>query len=266
MTAYQAPIRDMLFAMREIGDLAHVATLPGNDEVSDELVDAILEEAAKFAEGVLAPINKQGDKERHDCKDGEVTAAPGFQGRLGSNMSNPAGWACVPRLDFGGQGLPKLVATPVMEMWKSANMSFSLCPLLTGGAIEALLLSGTDQLKQTFLPKMVAGDWTGTMNLTEPQAGSDLARAHTRHARGRSLPHHRPEDFHHLRRARPGGEHHPSGARAHARRARGRQGHFAVHRAQVPGQCRRQPGRAQRRALRLDRAQARHPRQPHRAS
>ncbi len=179
MTAYQAPIRDMLFAMREIGDLAHVATLPGNEEVSDDLVEAILEEAGKFAADVLAPLNQPGDKAGCVCKDGVVTNPPGVKEAFAAFCDN--GWHAMPAsLEFGGQGLPALVSTPVQEMWKSANLAFSLCQMLTTGAISAIDHHGSDALKATYLPKMVAGTWTGTMNLTEPGAGSDLAAVRTR--------------------------------------------------------------------------------------
>jgi alkylation response protein AidB-like acyl-CoA dehydrogenase len=179
MTAYQAPIRDMLFAMREIGDLAHVATLPGNEEVSDDLVEAILEEAGKFASDVLAPLNQPGDKAGCVCKDGVVTNPPGVKEAFAAFCEN--GWHAMPAsLEFGGQGLPALVSTPVQEMWKSANLAFSLCQMLTTGAISAIDHHGSDALKATYLPKMVAGTWTGTMNLTEPAAGSDLAAVRTR--------------------------------------------------------------------------------------
>ncbi|WP_068637862.1 acyl-CoA dehydrogenase [Thauera butanivorans] len=179
MSIYNAPIRDMQFAMRELAGLDEVAQLPGNEEVSIDLVDAILEEADKFASGVLAPLNRVGDQEGAKWKDGEVLTAPGWKHAYGQFCES--GWtavACDPR--YGGQGLPKLLSTAVMEMWKSANMAFSLCPMLTTGAIEALMLRGTDEQKDMYLPKMVSGEWTGTMNLTEPQAGSDLAAVRTK--------------------------------------------------------------------------------------
>jgi alkylation response protein AidB-like acyl-CoA dehydrogenase len=176
---YQAPIRDMLFTMREIGGLAHVATLPGNEEVSDDLVEAILEEAGKFAADVLAPLNQPGDKLGCDWKDGVVTTPPGVKEAYAAFCEN--GWHAMPApLAYGGQGLPALVSTPVFEMWKAANMSFSLCQMLTTGAISAIDHHGSDALRATYLPNMASGKWTGTMNLTEPQAGSDLAAVRTR--------------------------------------------------------------------------------------
>ncbi|WP_341644748.1 acyl-CoA dehydrogenase [Thauera sp. SDU_THAU2] len=179
MSNYNAPIRDMQFVMRELAGLDEVAQLPGNEEVSVDLVDAILEEADKFASGVLAPLNRIGDQEGAKWKDTEVHTVPGWKHAY--DQFRASGWtaiACDPR--YGGQGLPKLLSTAVMEMWKSANMAFSLCPMLTTGAIEALMLRGTDEQKDMYLPKMVSGEWTGTMNLTEPLAGSDLAAVRTK--------------------------------------------------------------------------------------
>ena len=177
--SYTAPLRDMQFVLRELAGFAEVANLPGNEELSLELVEQILAENAKFAAGVLAPLNRPGDEEGSVWKDGEVTTPKGFKDAYRQFVDG--GWNALQfPSEFGGQGLPKLVAAPVMEMWKSANLSFSLCPLLTGGAIEALLLRGSAEQKATFLPKMVEGTWTGTMNLTEPQAGSDLALVKSR--------------------------------------------------------------------------------------
>ncbi|HRP97381.1 MAG TPA: acyl-CoA dehydrogenase [Rhodocyclaceae bacterium] len=179
MSNYTAPVRDMQFVMRELAGLDEVAQLPGCEEVSADLVDAILDEASKFAGGVLAPLNRIGDQEGAKWRNGEVATASGWKGAY--RQFSEAGWtalACDPH--YGGQGLPKLVATAVMEMWKASNMAFSLCPMLTNGAIEALMLRGSDEQKSMYLPKMISGEWTGTMNLTEPQAGSDLAAVRTR--------------------------------------------------------------------------------------
>ncbi|WP_153159493.1 acyl-CoA dehydrogenase [Zoogloea sp. 1C4] len=179
MSSYNAPIRDMQFVMRELADLEAVAALPGCEDASPDVVDAILEEAGKFANGVLAPLNRAGDTIGAKWDNGVVTTVPGWKDAY--TQFAEAGWtalACEP--EFGGQGLPKLVSTAVMEMWKSANMAFSLCPMLTTGAIEAISLCGTDAQKADYLPKMVSGEWTGTMNLTEPQAGSDLAAVRSR--------------------------------------------------------------------------------------
>ncbi len=179
MTAYNAPIRDMLFVLREVGGLDRVAALPGNEEISEDLVAAILEEADKFAGDVLAPLNQPGDQQGCVCKDGVVTTPDGVRQAYAAFSEN--GWnAIAAPQEFGGQGLPALVATPVQEMWKAANMAFSLCPMLTLGAMNAIDHHGSQAQKALYLPNMVAGRWTGTMNLTEPQAGSDLAAVRTR--------------------------------------------------------------------------------------
>src|SRR5688500_4671689 len=169
----------MRFVLNELAGLAEVATLAGHEDASADPGDAILEEASKFASEVLDPINFSGDREGSKFTDGEVRTPKGFQQAYRKFCEG--GWNALPfGAEWGGQGLPRLVSTPVQEMWKSSNMSFSLCPLLTQGAIEALLLRGSEPLKQAYLPKMVEGKWTGTMNLTEPQAGSDLALVRTR--------------------------------------------------------------------------------------
>ena len=179
MSEYIAPVRDMQFVLKELAGLDQVARLPGCEEATPDLVDAILEEAAKFAEGVLSPLNRLGDQEGAKWHDKAVTMPKGFKEAY--KLFADSGWTalqCEP--EWGGQGLPRLVGAAVTEMWKSANHAFSLCPLLTTGAIEALALAGSDALKKTYLEKMVNGQWTGTMNLTEPNAGSDLAAVRTR--------------------------------------------------------------------------------------
>jgi len=179
MSAYQAPLKDMKFVLKDLAGLEEVAKLPGYQDATPDTVDAILEEAAKFASGVLDPINFSGDREGSKWADGEVRTPAGFKEAY--KQFREGGWPALGfEAQYGGQGLPKLVWTPVQEMWKSANLSFSLCPLLTQGAVEALLLRGSEELKQTYLPKMVEGTWTGTMNLTEPQAGSDLSLVKTK--------------------------------------------------------------------------------------
>jgi alkylation response protein AidB-like acyl-CoA dehydrogenase len=182
MSTYTAPLKDMRFVLNELAGLAEVAKLPGYEDATPDTVDAILEEAARFASGVLDPLNRVGDEEGSSWAEGEVRTPKGF--REAYRKFAEGGWNALPfEPDWGGQGLPKLVATPVDEMWTSANMSFSLCPLLTQGAVHALALRGSDKLQQTYIPKMVSGEWTGTMNLTEPQAGSDLALVKTRAVR-----------------------------------------------------------------------------------
>jgi alkylation response protein AidB-like acyl-CoA dehydrogenase len=180
MSIYRAPIADMTFVMNELAGLAQVAQLPGFEDATADTVAAILEEAAKFATDVLDPLNQSGDREGAvRLADGTVRTPAGFKDAYVKFASN--GWnGLTKNPEFGGQGLPQLVATPVEEMWHSSNMAFDLCPLLTQGAIEAIELTGTQSLKDRFLPRMVSGEWTGTMNLTEPQAGSDLAAVRTR--------------------------------------------------------------------------------------
>ncbi|WP_374625243.1 acyl-CoA dehydrogenase [Pandoraea sp.] len=177
--SYQAPIKDMRFVMNELADLTSIAALPGYEDASPELAQAVLEEAARFNQEVLAPLNVIGDQQPSTWKDGVVTTTPGFKEAF--RKFSEAGWQGVVHPQaFGGQGLPKLVATPCTEMLNAANLSFALCPLLTDGAVEALLTAGTDEQRALYVPKLLSGEWTGTMNLTEPQAGSDLAMVRTR--------------------------------------------------------------------------------------
>jgi alkylation response protein AidB-like acyl-CoA dehydrogenase len=169
----------MQFVLKELAGLEQVAQLPGCEEATPDLVDAVLAEAARFAEEVLSPLNWPGDQEGARWHDKTVTMPAGFKEAY--RLFAESGWTALgSEPEWGGQGLPKVVAAAVGEMWKSANHSFSLCPLLTSGAIEALVLSGSDELKRTYVEKMVSGVWTGTMNLTEPNAGSDLAAVRTR--------------------------------------------------------------------------------------
>jgi len=177
--SYLAPLGDMLFTIREVAGLEQVRALPGFEDATDDTVEAVLTEAAKFNAEVLAPLNWSGDLKPSTVADGVVTTSPGF--REAFRAFAEAGWQGVQHPQaFGGQGLPKLVATACNEMLNSANLSFALCPLLTDGAIEALLTAGSDAQQRLFIPRMIGGEWTGTMNLTEPQAGSDLAQVSTR--------------------------------------------------------------------------------------
>ena len=179
MSEYVAPLKDIRFVMQELAGLDQVVALPGCEEASPDVIDAILDEAAKFAGAVLSPLNRVGDREGAKWKDTVVTTSPGFKEAYRQFVDN--GWnglGCDP--EFGGQGLPKLLSTAVSEMWKAANHAFSLCPMLTQGAIEALMIAGTDAQKAAYLPNLVSGEWTGTMNLTEPSAGSDLAAVRSR--------------------------------------------------------------------------------------
>jgi 3-(methylthio)propanoyl-CoA dehydrogenase len=177
--SYQAPVKDMLFCMKELAGLADVARLPGFEEAGEETAQAVLEECAKLNEGVVAPLNVEGDRNPSFWKDGQVTTTPGFKDAF--RQFAEGGWQGLQHpTAFGGQGLPKTIGAACIEMINSANLSFALCPLLTDGAIEALLTAGTPEQQQTYIPRMISGEWTGTMNLTEPQAGSDLALVRTR--------------------------------------------------------------------------------------
>jgi alkylation response protein AidB-like acyl-CoA dehydrogenase len=176
---YRAPVKDMLFAMTELAGLDQVAQLPGFEEATAETAQAVLDECAKLNEGVIAPLNWEGDRNPSSWKDGVVTTTPGFKEAFRQFVE--AGWQGLQHpVEFGGQGLPKTIGAACGEMLNSANLSFALCPLLTDGAIEALLVAGSDAQKATYIPPMIEGRWTGTMNLTEPQAGSDLAAVRTR--------------------------------------------------------------------------------------
>jgi butyryl-CoA dehydrogenase len=177
--SYTAPTKDMLFAMRELAGLAEIQRLPGCEDATDETVQAVLEESARFVGEVVAPLNRGGDVQPGGWKDGRVTTSPGFREAFRAFVE--AGWQGIQHpAEFGGQGLPKVVGTASMEMLQAANLSFALCPLLTDGAIEALLTAGSEAQKATYIPKLIEGAWTGTMNLTEPQAGSDLSQVRTR--------------------------------------------------------------------------------------
>ena len=176
---YKAPLKDMLFNIQHIAGIEQVAKIPGFEEAGFDTAQAVLEECAKFNEGVLAPLNWEGDKNPSSFKDGVVTTTAGFKEAFKKYAEG--GWQGLQHpADYGGQGLPKTIGAACGEMLNSANMSFALCPLLSDGAIEALLTAGSDELKAIYLEKLVSGQWTGTMNLTEPQAGSDLAMVRTR--------------------------------------------------------------------------------------
>jgi hypothetical protein len=177
--SYTAPLKDMLFNMEHIAGIAAVSQMPGFEDAGLETAQAVLEECAKLNEGVIAPLNWEGDKYPSSFHDGKVTTTPGFKQAF--KQYAEGGWQGLQHpTDFGGQGLPKTIGAACGEILNSANMSFALCPLLTDGAIEALLTAGSDELKATYLEKLVSGEWTGTMNLTEPQAGSDLAAVRSR--------------------------------------------------------------------------------------
>lgn len=176
---YRAPLRELQFVIEELLGAAQLASCPGLAEYSDELAVSVLEEAARFAQSVLDPLNKPGDTAGARWTPDGVVTAPGF--RDAYQQFAAGGW---PQLgappEYGGQLAPQVLATAVQEFWASANLAFKLCPMLTHGAVHALELSGSPAQKQLFLPKMISGEWTGTMDLTEPQAGSDLAQVRTR--------------------------------------------------------------------------------------
>ncbi|MBP9713872.1 MAG: acyl-CoA dehydrogenase [Sterolibacterium sp.] len=182
MADYLAPLNDMRFVLRELAGFDEVTQLPGFEEISIDMADAVLDESARFSSGVLSPLNVSGDRAKiswQNTNGGSVTMPPGFKEAYRQFID--AGWnGSSADPEYGGQGLPKLLDAAIQEMWMAANLSFSLCPLLTAGAIEALELCGSAEQKATYLPNMVHGRWSGTMNLTESQAGSDLAAIRTR--------------------------------------------------------------------------------------
>ncbi len=176
---YRAPISDMLFNMKHLADLDETAQLPGFEDMGLETAQAVLEECGKFNESVVAPLNWTGDTQPSSWQDGVVTTTPGFKEAYRQYVEG--GWqALLHPTSHGGQGLPKTIGAACNEILNSANLSFALCPLLTDGAIEALLTAASESLQNTYLDKLISGQWTGTMNLTEPQAGSDLSLVRSR--------------------------------------------------------------------------------------
>jgi acyl-CoA dehydrogenase len=179
MTDYNAPVKDMLFTMKHLAGLDQVAALPGYEEASEDLVTAIVEEAARFTGQVLAPINASGDQHGSNIEGDGVVTPPGFKEAYQQYVAG--GWSSLAGdAQYGGQGLPELVAAPLGEMVAAANMSFSLAPLLSAGALNALMSHASDDLLAIYAEKMTSGEWSGTMNLTEPQAGSDLSLVRTK--------------------------------------------------------------------------------------
>ncbi len=177
--SYVAPVKDLMFNLQHLAGLEQVASLPGFEDAGLETAQAVLEECARLNQEVIAPLNWEGDKYPSSYHDGKVSTTPGFKQAF--RQFAEGGWQGLQHpVQFGGQGLPKAIGAACVEMLNSANLSFALCPLLTDGAIEALLIAGTPEQQQTYLPKMISGEWTGTMNLTEPQAGSDLALVRSR--------------------------------------------------------------------------------------
>jgi 3-(methylthio)propanoyl-CoA dehydrogenase len=177
--SYTAPLKDMLFNIEHLARIDQIAQIPGFEDAGLETAQAVLEECGKLNRDVIAPLNWEGDKNPSFHNGSGVTTTPGFKEAY--KQFTEGGWQSLQHpTDFGGQGLPKTIGAACGEMLNSANMSFALCPMLTDGAIEALLTAGSDELKTTYLEKLISGEWTGTMNLTEPQAGSDLAAVRTR--------------------------------------------------------------------------------------
>ena len=177
--SYIAPVKDMLFNLKHLADIDQIAQIPGYEDANLETAQAVLEECARFNQEVVAPLNWEGDKNPSAWKDGVVSTTPGF--KQAYQQYRESGWQGLQHpTDFGGQGLPKSIGALCGEILNSANLSFALCPLLTDGAIEALLTAGSDELKATYLEKLISGEWSGTMNLTEPQAGSDLSMVRSR--------------------------------------------------------------------------------------
>jgi alkylation response protein AidB-like acyl-CoA dehydrogenase len=174
MSIYAAPLKDMLFVINELAGLDEVSKLPGCEEVNADLAQAVLSEAAKFAQEVLEPLNRIGDKEGAKLAGNTVTLPAGFKAAY--RQFREAGWNGLGGMtEYGGQGLPYLISNPVTEMWMSSSMAFCLCPMLTSGVLEAMKHHSSVEQLQRYAPKLTSGEWSGTMNLTEPQAGSDLA-------------------------------------------------------------------------------------------
>jgi alkylation response protein AidB-like acyl-CoA dehydrogenase len=174
MSDYNAPVQDMQFILEHLCGMEELREFPAFTETTEDLVEAILAESARFTREVVAPLNQSGDQQGSSLSDGAVTTPDGFKEAYRAFVEG--GWNGTPfEAEHGGMGLPWTITTALQEMWQSSNLSWSLCPLLTIGAIESLIAHGTDELKATFLPRLVSGEWTGTMNLTEPQAGTDLS-------------------------------------------------------------------------------------------
>jgi alkylation response protein AidB-like acyl-CoA dehydrogenase len=179
MREYQAPLADMKFVLRELVDWPLLARLPGFADATLDVAGAVLDEAAKFAGGVLSPLNRSGDLEGARWQEGRVVTAGGWKRAYAQFIAD--GWSALScPAQFGGQNLPRALSALVEEMWNGANMAFALCPMLTRGTVDAIELRGSQALQRTYLAKLVSGEWAGTMNLTEAQAGSDLAAVRTR--------------------------------------------------------------------------------------
>ena len=179
MHEYQAPLADMKFVLRELAGLEVLAELPGFEELTLDVAEAVLDEAAKFASGVLSPLNQRGDVQGARWDNGRVLTAEGWKEAYRQFVADGWGALSCPA-EFGGQNLPRALSALIEEMWNGANVAFALCPMLTRGTVDAIELKGSQALQASYLAKLVSGEWSGTMNLTEPQAGSDLAAVRTR--------------------------------------------------------------------------------------
>ncbi len=204
--SYRAPVSEIAFMMRHVAGLDEAIAEGLYGDLTPDLAVTIIEEAGRFAGEVIAPLNQSGDRVGAVFKDGAVTTAPGWKEAY--EAWTEAGWNALPGpVEYGGQGLPTLLNSGCVEIWNSASAAFGIGPVLTMGGIEALAAHGSNDLNDRYLEKLVSGEWTATMNLTESQAGSDLS-AHSqprRAGRRRHVPDHRREDLHHLRRARSHG-------------------------------------------------------------
>ena len=179
MHEYQAPMADMKFVLRELVDLESLSRLPGFGDLTLDVAEAVLEEGEKFAAGVLSPLNRSGDLQGARWQEGEVLTVEGWKEAYTRFVAD--GWAALScPAQFGGQNLPRVLSALIEEMWNGANIAFALCPMLTRGTVDAIELRGSQALQDTYLSKLVSGEWTGTMNLTEAQAGSDLSAVRTR--------------------------------------------------------------------------------------
>jgi len=173
MSEYRPPVDEMLFILDSVAGMDTVAGLPGCEMVSRELARSVMDEAGDLASNMLAPLNAKGDRTGADVRNGQVYVPESFRQAYEAFIEGGWGGISAPE-DYGGQDLPLVLSMPVQEMWQSANLAWSLCPLLSQGALHALELHASEELRQQYLPQLVSGEWTGTMNLTEPQAGSDL--------------------------------------------------------------------------------------------
>ncbi|MEK9967457.1 MAG: acyl-CoA dehydrogenase N-terminal domain-containing protein, partial [Rhodospirillaceae bacterium] len=179
MSDYNAPVQDMQFVLEHLCDMAGLRELPAFEETTSDLVEQILNESARFTGEVIAPLNQPGDQQTSTLADDAVTTPDGFKEAYQAFIEG--GWNGTPfEPEHGGMGLPWTITTALQEMWQSSNLAWSLCPLLTIGAIESLIAHGAPELKEIYLEKLVSGEWAGTMNLTEPQAGTDLSLLKTR--------------------------------------------------------------------------------------